>query len=204
MTSWPIRSGWSSAITIPRPGVMVRIALAPCSPLSVTPQLMRRTAALAERLDVRLHTPGRGRRRGALLRRDLQLPPERAVRARRLGHRACLGRALRTSTRRRLRGWRPGGTGVTHCPNSIRILGAGIAAVRELRAAGVAVGIGCDGSVSADCASLWLETRAALLLARLRGGARGCRRVRRWRWRRSAVPPTWAGNGDPAGPVPVM
>ena len=43
--------------------------------------------------------------------------------------------------------------------------------MRELRDAGVPVGIGCDGSASADCASLWLETRGALLLARLRGGA---------------------------------
>ena len=64
------------------------------------------------------------------------------------------------------------GTGVAHCPSSNQILGAGLAPVRELRDAGVPVGIGCDGSASADCASLWLETRGALLLARLRGGAR--------------------------------
>ena len=63
------------------------------------------------------------------------------------------------------------GTGVAHCPSSNQILGAGLAPVRELRDAGVPVGIGCDGSASADCASLWLETRSALLLARLRGGA---------------------------------
>ena len=64
------------------------------------------------------------------------------------------------------------GTGVAHCPSSNQILGAGLAPVRELRDAGVPVGIGCDGSASADSASLWLETRGALLLARLRGGAR--------------------------------
>ena len=64
------------------------------------------------------------------------------------------------------------GTSVAHCPSSNQILGAGLAPVRELRDAGVPVGIGCDGSASADCASLWLETRGALLLARLRGGAR--------------------------------
>ena len=48
--------------------------------------------------------------------------------------------------------------------------GGGIAPVADLRAAGVPVGLGCDGSASADCASLWLEARGALLLGRMRGG----------------------------------
>ena len=57
-----------------------------------------------------------------------------------------------------------------HC--SPAAIGSETWRVRELRDAGVPVGIGCDGSASADSASLWLETRGALLLARLRGGAR--------------------------------
>ena len=62
------------------------------------------------------------------------------------------------------------GVGVAHCPSSNQILGSGLAPVREFIEAGVFVGLGCDGSASADSASLWLETRTALLLARLRGG----------------------------------
>ena len=77
------------------------------------------------------------------------------------------------------------------------ILGAGLAPVRELRAAGAPVGIGCDGSASADSASLWLETRGALLLGRLRSGAGvDGRRATRWRWRRWAAPRAWAASGE--------
>jgi len=62
------------------------------------------------------------------------------------------------------------GTGVAHCPSSNQLICGGIAPVRELRDAGVPVGLGCDGSASTDHASLWLEARGALLLARTRGG----------------------------------
>ena len=61
--------------------------------------------------------------------------------------------------------------GVAHCPSSNLILSSGIAPIVDLRAAGVAVGLGVDGSSSADSASLWLEARQAMLLAKLRDGA---------------------------------
>jgi cytosine/adenosine deaminase-related metal-dependent hydrolase len=61
--------------------------------------------------------------------------------------------------------------GVAHCPSSNLLLGAGMAPVTELLAAGAPVGLGCDGSSSADSASIWQETRMALLLARYRSGA---------------------------------
>ena len=153
-------------------GAMVRIALAPCSPFSVTSELMVRTAALAERLDVRLHTH---------LAED---PDEDRFAAERFGGRtidhfesvgwmtdrswvahciypngaevARLGRA---------------GVGVAHCPSSnMMIGGGGIAPVAAMRAAGSPVGLGCDGSSSTDSASLWMESRNAMLLGRLRGG----------------------------------
>ena len=61
--------------------------------------------------------------------------------------------------------------GVAHCPSSNMILASGIAPVTGLRAAGSPVGLGVDGSSSADAASLWLEARQAMLLAKLRDGA---------------------------------
>jgi cytosine/adenosine deaminase-related metal-dependent hydrolase len=63
------------------------------------------------------------------------------------------------------------GIGAAHCPSSNLILSSGIAPIVPLRAAGVKVGLGVDGSSSADSASLWLEARQAMLLAKLRDGA---------------------------------
>jgi cytosine/adenosine deaminase-related metal-dependent hydrolase len=156
----------------PSPGSMLQIALAPCSPFSVTPDLMRHSAELAERLDVRLHTH---------LAED---PDEDAYCLEVYGCRpiehfeACGWGSDRSWVAHciypndaeiaRLGSW---GTGVAHCPSSnLLIGGGGIAPVQDFRTAGAPVGIGCDGSASTDCASLWLETRGALLLGRLRGG----------------------------------
>jgi cytosine/adenosine deaminase-related metal-dependent hydrolase len=153
-------------------GAMVRIALAPCSPFSVTPDLMRATAELAERLDVRLHTH---------LAED---PDEDTFAEETFGRRtieqfeevgwgtdrAWVAHCIYPNDDeiKRLGSW---GTGVAHCPSSNMLIGGGgIAPVTDLRAAGVPVGLGCDGSASTDSASLWMEARNALLLGRLRKG----------------------------------
>jgi len=153
-------------------GAMVRIALAPCSPFSVTPALMRETAELAERLDVRLHTH---------LAED---PDEDTYAMETFGRRTIeqfeevgwgtdrswVAHCIYPNPHEiaRMGRW---GTGVAHCPSSnMMIGGGGIAPVADFRAAGVPVGLGCDGSASTDSASLWMEARNALLLGRMRGG----------------------------------
>ena len=83
-------------------GAMVRVALAPCSPFSVTPELMRDTAELAERLDVRLHTHlAEDPDEDTLLRGGVRLSHHRALRARGVGQRPVMGRALHLPERRR-------------------------------------------------------------------------------------------------------
>ncbi len=156
-------------------GAMVRIALAPCSPFSVTPDLMRRTAELAERLDVRLHTH---------LAED---PDEDRFAAEKFGKRTIehfedVGWLSDRSwvahciypNAAEVDGLGKAGVGVAHCPSSNMLIGGGgMAPVAEFRAAGVPVGLGCDGSASTDHASLWLEARGALLLGRQRKGPTG-------------------------------
>ena len=153
-------------------GAMVRIALAPCSPFSVTPELMRATAELAERLDVRLHThlaedPDEDAFAEATFgRRTIEQFAEVGWGSDRAWVAHCI--YPNADEIARLGKW---GTGVAHCPSSNMLIGGGgIAPVPEFRAAGVPVGLGCDGSASTDSASLWMEARNALLLGRLRKG----------------------------------
>jgi cytosine/adenosine deaminase-related metal-dependent hydrolase len=153
-------------------GAMVRVALAPCSPFSVTPELMRRTAELAERLDVRLHTH---------LAEDADEDDfaEATFGRRTIDHfedmgwmsdRSWVAHCIYPNPAEIAR-LGQAGVGVAHCPSSnMMIGGGGLAPVAEFRAAGVPVGLGCDGSSSTDHASLWLETRMALLQGRVRGG----------------------------------
>jgi cytosine/adenosine deaminase-related metal-dependent hydrolase len=154
------------------PGAMVRLALAPCSPFSVTPQLMMRSAELAEQLDVRLHT------HLAENDEDEQFSRERFGRTciEQFEHvgwctdRTWVAHCVVPSADEITR-LGAAGVGVAHCPSSNLILASGIAPVVDLRAAGSPVGIGCDGSSSADSASLWNEARMAMLLGKLRSGA---------------------------------
>ena len=155
----------------PAPGAMVRVALAPCSHFSVTPDLMARTAELAERLDVRLHTHlAENADDSALCEATHGCRPVEFLESVGWGSdRSWIAHCVVPNAAEidRLARW---GTGVAHCPSCSQLIGLGVAPIREMRDAGVPVGIGCDGSASTDCASLWLETRGALLLARLRGG----------------------------------
>jgi cytosine/adenosine deaminase-related metal-dependent hydrolase len=153
-------------------GAMTRIALAPCSPFSVTEQLMVRTAELAERLDVRLHTHFAENAEDD----EFSLatfgcrPMEYLERTGWASERTWVAHCVMPNPDE-VRRLGAAGVGVAHCPSSNLILASGIAPVVDLRAAGVQVGLGVDGSSSADAASLWLEARQAMLLAKLRDGA---------------------------------
>jgi cytosine/adenosine deaminase-related metal-dependent hydrolase len=156
-------------------GSMLKIALAPCSPFSVSPALMRATAELAERLDVRLHThlaedPDEDT---YCLERFGRRPVEQFEEVGWLTDRSWVAHCVYPGAEEVALLGRAG-VGVAHCPSSNMLLaGGGFAPVRELRAAGSPVGLGCDGSASTDAASLWIESRAALLLARQRKGPTG-------------------------------
>ncbi len=153
-------------------GAQIQIALAPCSPFSVTQDIMRQSAELAERLDVRLHT----HLAETLDEEDF-----------------CLQRfGLRTVDYLDSVGWlssrtwlahgihfnpdeiaRLGaaGTGICHCPSSNMRLASGICPTVDLEAAGAPIGIGVDGSASNDGSNMILEARQALYIQRLRYGA---------------------------------
>jgi cytosine/adenosine deaminase-related metal-dependent hydrolase len=153
-------------------GAMTRVALAPCSPFSVTEGLMVRTAELAERLDVRLHTHFAENAEDD----EFSLatfgcrPMEYLERTGWATDRTWVAHCVMPDPDEIVR-LGVAGVGVAHCPSSNLILASGISPVVALRAAGVHVGLGVDGSSSADSASLWLEARQAMLLAKLRNGA---------------------------------
>ncbi|MGA0863806.1 MAG: 8-oxoguanine deaminase [Ilumatobacteraceae bacterium] len=153
-------------------GAMVRVALAPCSPFSVTRELMVRSAELAESLDVRLHTHfAENAEDDEFSLATFGCRPFEYLRdVGWLSDRTWVAHCVMPNEAEIVELGRVG-IGAAHCPSSNLILASGIAPVTSLRAAGVHVGLGVDGSSSADSASLWLEARQAMLLAKLRDGA---------------------------------
>lgn len=154
------------------PGSMIQIALAPCSPFTVTPDLMRRTAELAESLDVRLHTHLAENAEDdefAMATFGMR-PVELYEDVGWLSDRSWGAHVVRPDADEVAR-LGAAGVGVAHCPSSNMILSSGISPAVDLRAAGCPVGIGCDGSSSADSGSLWQEARLAMLQGKLRSGA---------------------------------
>jgi len=155
----------------PAPRSMLRIVLAPCSPFSVSRELMRDAAILARELGVRLHTHLAENTDDVAysLERFGRTPARYAEDLGWLGpdvwcaHCVRLdedGVALFGRTR----------TGIAHCPCSNMRLGSGIAPVTRMLAAGVSVGVGVDGSASNDSGDMLAELRAAMLLQRVTAG----------------------------------
>jgi len=158
----------------PRPGAMTQIVLAPCSPFSVTGELMRESASLARNYGIHLHT------------HLAETADEEAFCMEKFGYRpvgymeslnwtgpdvwfahsvhvnqAEIGIYART------------GCGVAHCPSSNMRLASGIAPILDMLQAGVKVGLGVDGSASNDSSNLLGEARLALLASRVRAGILG-------------------------------
>jgi cytosine/adenosine deaminase-related metal-dependent hydrolase len=155
----------------PSPGSMVRIAVAPCSPFSVTPRLMREAADLARSAGVRLHTHLAETIEEEEYCRKVHdcTPVEYAERLGWLGDDVWLAHGVHLDDAS-IAKLAATGTGVAHCPSSNARLGAGIAPVRQLLDAGVPVGLGVDGAASQEAGQLGAELRQALYAARLRGG----------------------------------
>ncbi len=156
----------------PRPGSLLQVALAPCSPFSVSERLMRETASLAERLDVRLHTHlAETRDEEAYCRERFgKRPLEFLEDVGWLSQRTWIAHGVYFNPAEFRRLGRAG-VGIAHCPTSNMRLGSGLAPILALRRAGCPVGLGVDGSASNDSSNMLAEARQALLLNRLARGA---------------------------------
>jgi cytosine/adenosine deaminase-related metal-dependent hydrolase len=155
----------------PHPGAMVRIAIAPCSPFSVTTELMADAAALARRRGVRLHTHLAETADEEQFCRDRFAcrPVEYLEDLGWLGEDVWLAHCVHLNDREIARLGETA-TGVAHCPSSNARLGAGIAPVAALLGTGAPVGLGVDGSASNEASALGPEIQQAMLFARLAGG----------------------------------
>jgi cytosine/adenosine deaminase-related metal-dependent hydrolase len=158
----------------PSPLSMLRVALAPCSPFSVSRELMRDTAILAARHKVGLHTHLAENAEDIAYSlatfgvRPGQYVEEAGWTGPHVWHAHCcalddaeIGLFSRT------------GTGIAHCPTSNMRLGSGIAPIRKMLDRGVKIGLGVDGSASNDRGDLMLEARMAMLAQRAGGNAAG-------------------------------
>lgn len=158
----------------PKPGSMTQIVLAPCSPFSVTGELMRESAKLARKYQVHLHT------------HLAETQDEEVFCLEKFGHRPLgymqsldwVGEDVWFAhsvhiNESEIQVYAKTGSGVAHCPSSNMRLASGIAPIMDYRKAGVKVGLGVDGSASNDGSHLLEETRQAMLLARVRAGVMG-------------------------------
>jgi 8-oxoguanine deaminase len=153
------------------PGAMVQIALAPCSPFSVTTSLMRATADLAKRLDVRLHTHLAETEDENRFCQELYKcrPLDYLEDCGWLSERTWLAHGIHF-TPDEIKRLARAGTTIAHCACSNQTLASGTCPVCAMEEAGMQIGIGVDGSASNDASNLMQEVRAAFLLQRSRYG----------------------------------
>jgi 8-oxoguanine deaminase len=161
----------------PNPGAMTQVVLAPCSPFSVTADLMRQSAALAREYGIRLHT------------HLAETQDEEAFCLELVGHRPVaymeflnwvgpdvwFAHSVHVN-QDEIRLYAQTGSGVAHCPTSNMRLASGVAPILDMLYAGVKVGLGVDGSASNDGSNLLEEVRQAMMVARLRAALKGASR----------------------------
>jgi cytosine/adenosine deaminase-related metal-dependent hydrolase len=164
-------------------GALVQIAVAPCSPFSVTTRLMEESAELARRLGLQLHTHLAETVEEDAYCRELYdcTPVEYLERVGWLADDVWCAHCVHLSDAD-VQTFADTGVGVAHCPTSNLRLGAGVAPVRPMLDAGVRVGLGVDGSASNERSDIFLDVKNALLVARGRNGpdaltARGALRL---------------------------
>jgi 8-oxoguanine deaminase len=161
----------------PNPGAMTQVFLAPCSPFSVTADLMRQSAALAREYGVRLHT------------HLAETQDEEAFCLEAVGYRPVAYMEMLNwvgpdvwfahsvhVNRDEIGLYAKTGCGVAHCPTSNMRLASGIAPILDMLQSGVTVGLGVDGSASNDGSNLLDEVRQTMMVARLRAGLMGASR----------------------------
>ncbi|WP_428484954.1 8-oxoguanine deaminase [Rhodopila sp.] len=164
-------------------GAMVQVALAPCSPFSVTTSLMQATAALAKRTGVRLHThlAETTDEEAFCLATFGCRPLDYLERCGWLSDRTWLAHGVHLDAREITR-LASTGTCVTHCPCSNQILASGTCRVCDMEQAGLQVGLGVDGSASNNASNLMQEVRSAFLLQRSRYGVEKVSHTDALRW----------------------
>jgi len=185
----------------PSDGAMTRIALAPCSPFSVTTDLMRRTAELARRERVRLHTHlAETRDEDAFCLETLGMRPLDYLES--VGWLAgdvWLAHGIHFGDADMVR-LAAAGTAVTHCPCSNMIIASGHCRVHDLERAGCTVGLGVDGSAAQDASNLMQEVRQAFLLQRHHYGVASVGHLDALRWATEGSA-ACLGRGDALGRI---
>lgn len=158
----------------PNPGAMTRVVLAPCSPFSVTADLMKESAVLAREYGVHLHThlAETADEEQFCLEMFGKRPVALMEALDWVGDDVWFAHSVHMNAAE-IQVYAHTGCGVAHCPSSNMRLASGIAPVMSLRKAGVNVGLGVDGSASNDSSHMLAEARQAMLLSRLDAGLRG-------------------------------
>jgi cytosine/adenosine deaminase-related metal-dependent hydrolase len=161
----------------PNPGSMVQIVLAPCSPFSVTGELMHESAVMAREYGVQLHTHLAETKDEEDFCLDMfgHRPVGYMQEVDWIGDDVWFAHSVHVS-QEEMRLYSHTGCGVAHCPSSNMRLASGIAPIMQMQAMGIKVGIGVDGSASNDSSHMIAEARQAMLLSRVGAGIEGASR----------------------------
>ena len=156
----------------PSEGAMTQIALAPCSPFSVSEEVMLKSASLADKHNVLLHThlAETEDENSFCLEKFGCRPVDYLEKVGWLNKRTWLAHGIHF-TAEEIQKLSVTKIGISHCPSSNMVLASGVCRVPELEKAGVAVGLGVDGSASNDCSNLMQEVRQAFMMQRLYYGS---------------------------------